>query len=418
MYLSKDLVIAVMATIAAIGISFTEPYVSITVLTLVVGSLLFVAYKKRTDSQSLSVPVSDYRVADTVMLINSQGLILDCNHQVFPMFGYTAEETIGKPIEFLMDPSLQSEHVSLRDRFFITSGQRRMQNRVWGVHKEGHRVHIEVHLEISSIGSQANVICSIRNVEAFWLREKELVLENQILKASQEGFIGLVHSTLGGQILLANNFLSNLLGYSTDEFKSMSIHDLVHDSHLEALSAAELMLIDGRSMNQSLNLLLLNNRGHSVAAKLMLALVETKKEHFISWTITDRTTEIALERQVKRLNSELEALINSVPGKTAIWVSTPGMSNLIRTNEIFTHIWGCSSDELQTNPRAFLTKIHSTDQSRAMEVYQGHLRSGWHQEYKMTSESGMDFQVTETAKLIPDEHDVGYLVCFQQFNPL
>jgi len=416
MQLPKDLIGTILVTFIAAGISFLAPYISIVILTVMLVYLSYSSYQKRLNTEAEKISVRDYLVADTVLLINNHGIIQDCNNQIFPMFGFTRKETIGKPIEFLMDPSLQAKHVNLRDLFFITSGSRRMQNRVWAVHKKGYRVHIEVYLEITSIGSQANVICSIRNIEAFWQREKDLLLENQILRSSQEGSIGIVQSTPDGQIILANTYLSKFLAYSADELKSMNIKDLVHSGNLEDFSRATLNLKDGADGSDSINVQLINSSGHLVAANVRMALIKTHNDDFISWTITDRTTEDALQRKANNLTTELESIIDNLPGKIAIWVAAPGMSNIFRTNELFHTMWGVSKADVQSNPQGFLSKIKDSDESKVMTIYQGHLRSGWQLDYQMTSDTGIEYQVSETAKLISKENEASALICYQQFT--
>lgn len=122
--------------VLAMAVAPIAPFLTIGVLAILALFQWVRSQRQLTASQKITHPVKDYKVADSVMLISSDGVILDCNHQVLPMFGYERSEVIGNSIEFLMDPSLQKHHVGLRNMFFITSGQRRMQNRVWALHKD------------------------------------------------------------------------------------------------------------------------------------------------------------------------------------------------------------------------------------------------------------------------------------------
>lgn len=415
---SKELFIVIFLTLVSLILSLYWSVIATGLYFLIIFYLLFRSYRSKYSINKIDYPVSEYRVADTVMLINSNGVILDCNNQALPMFGYQKSEVIGQSIEFLMDKSLHHQHVGLRNRFFITSGQRRMQNRVWALHKSGKRVHVEVYLEISAAGNQANVICSIRDIEKYWQRESELLAENRILKSTQDAKIGIVHVTLSGHFIMTNPYFSQLLGFNAEEFKSLSLHELVHENDIQKFSDAHNNLLNQGPNQTTFEVRLKNIKNHFIWVSVQASFYKNESDtsHF-TWVITDRSELMALQKNVSKIEFEIEAIINNALEQTSVWVSIPGMNYISRINSNFTKLWGLNISDLQSNPRLFLKQVHPDDLNRVHEIYQGHLRGGWHIDYRIITPAGKTKHISEFGKLIPatDEHP-GLLICTQKYQ--
>lgn len=367
-------------------------------------------------AQKITHPVKDYKVADSVMLISSDGVILDCNHQVLPMFGYTRDEVIGNSIEFLMEPSLQKHHVGLRNMFFITSGQRRMQNRVWALHKDGHRVHIEVFLEISSINDQSNVICSIRDISRFWKREQDLLAQNRMLESSQNISFGILHSSLSGAIVLANGYIARLLGYSTDECKALSLPDILHAEDRHIIDDINHQLLDKNVTNHTEIARLRNVSGQYIWCRIHASLVAASDDsEVLTWVIHDISKEKSLQGSLDIKTFEFEALMKALSNEhQAVWIATPGMTRILYVNDAFMTQWKLSDVHITDYPKILKNSMHADDRAAYETVYAGHMRGPWQLDYRVSNRHGSESKVSERGYLVTSPSgDASVLVCIQ-----
>jgi|GEM_PF-1031655 PAS domain S-box-containing protein len=408
-------------TIATVGVLALAVAPIAPLLTIAALSILAFYQWVRSQNQlqlasSINHPVKDYKVADSVMLISSDGIILDCNNQVLPMFGYERSEVIGNAIEFLMDPSLQKHHVSLRNLFFITSGQRRMQNRVWALHKDGHRVHIEVFLEITSINDQSNVICSIRDITRFWKREQDLLAQNRMLENTQNIGFGILHSTLGGAIVMANGYVSRLLGYSTDECKSLSLPDIVHPSDRHVIDSINHELLDNAGAQHSETARMRNASGHYIWCRIHASLVlDTDESQVMTWVIHDISNVKALQASLELKTFEFDSLLKALSNRgEAVWIAMPGMSRILYANDAFLQQWQLNEQQMQDYPARMKSCLHADDLNAINAVYDGHMRGPWQLEYRITNSKGAQKTLAERGFMVTSASgDASVLICIQ-----
>lgn len=413
----EQITIAVGA-IAALALATIAPFIGVGLLLVLVLFQWLRWHRYLNNAVQITQPVKDYMVADSVMLINANGIILDCNRQVLPMFGYERSEVIGQAIEFLMAPSMQKHHVGLRDMFFITSGQRRMQNRVWALHKDGHRVHIEVFLEISSINDQSNVICSIRDISRFWQREQDLLAQNRLLETTHNIGFGILHSSLGGRVVMANAYLSNLLSYSQDELKTLSLAQIVHSDDISKFDTICQQLLEHKTPVGNESVRLRTAMGHYIWCRIQANLVSNGDDSpLFAWVIHDISTLKALQSQLDEKNFEFKALMKSLSAQQSVWISKPGMTRMLQVNQAFLDHWNLTDDDVKTFPSTFRRQVHPDDMTKVNAVYDGHLRGQWELEYRLVTENGAEKTVSEKGVMVTSETgDASVLICFQNFK--
>lgn len=413
----EQITIAITA-IVALAVSTFMPLAGIALLVLLVAFQWARSQRQALKARKITQPVQDYRVPDSVMLINADGIILDCNHQVLPMFGYERSEVIGQAIEFLMAPSIQKHHVGLRNRFFMTSGQRRMQNRVWALHKDGHKVHIEVFLEISSIEQQSNVVCSIRDIGRFWQREQDLLAQNRLLESTHHIGFGIVQSTLGGTIVMANSYICRLLSYSQDECKTLPLSQIVHPDDSKILDAAYLQLLELGEAFFTENIRMRNAMGHYIWCRIQVNLVDqVDASQLFAWVIHDISTLKALQTNLDDKAFQFNALMKSLSAQQAVWIAKPGMTQMLEANQAFFDQWHLLDTNLQSYPKTFRQTIHPDDVARVNAVYDGHMRGQWQLQYRVVGKNGTDKTVSEKGVMVTSETgDSSVLICFQTFQ--
>ena len=89
-----------------------------------------------------------------IILANSKGNIVLVNPSAERMFGYTAGEITGQPVEVLIPERFSYHHKDLKKGFYKNPANRSMgQNRgfVWTAQKDGTDLPVEVSLTITSM---------------------------------------------------------------------------------------------------------------------------------------------------------------------------------------------------------------------------------------------------------------------------
>lgn len=99
-----------------------------------------------------------------ILIVDHRGLITMINAEVERIFGYAEAELIGKPIERLVSESEANHHTKLRTDFFNRPRLiRRMggMSYVWGVHKNGSKIPLDIRVNPIETPSGVQAIASI-----------------------------------------------------------------------------------------------------------------------------------------------------------------------------------------------------------------------------------------------------------------
>ncbi|MCH9608853.1 MAG: Sensor histidine kinase RcsC [Chlamydiales bacterium] len=101
-----------------------------------------------------------------MLMVNQSGVIVFSNARVTQMFGYDRSELIGQPIEMLLPESLKKKHVGLRDGYIARPEPRQMGmgRDLFGIHKFGYDVPVEIGLNPLKIGDEMHVIAGIIDI--------------------------------------------------------------------------------------------------------------------------------------------------------------------------------------------------------------------------------------------------------------
>ncbi len=102
-----------------------------------------------------------------IFVTDENGLILFVNHEAYELFGYSKEELLGQEVEILLPLHMRTKHRCQRADFIAhNSGPRKMgEGRdLFGMHKNGSYIPIEIGLNPMSIKGTQYVIATIINI--------------------------------------------------------------------------------------------------------------------------------------------------------------------------------------------------------------------------------------------------------------
>jgi len=105
-------------------------------------------------------------VADSVLVINENGLIIRLNKQTEKMFGYGCDELLNQPLEMMIPERLRGPHAERMREYFSNPKARPMNSGfiALGLRKDGSEFAIDVALTPLIVGSAAFVACTIRDI--------------------------------------------------------------------------------------------------------------------------------------------------------------------------------------------------------------------------------------------------------------
>jgi PAS domain S-box-containing protein len=161
-----------------------------------------------------------------IMVVDHAGRIVLANPALAAMFGYSAEELSGQPVELLLPAHLRETHVAHRAAYAAELGSRPMGDGmdVWGLRKDGQPFPVEVSLSSLPLGEQAVSVAFVTDITARKQAEEVQAQLAAIVDSSDDSIIG---STLDGTILTWNAGAERLYGYTAEEAIGRSVSMLI-----------------------------------------------------------------------------------------------------------------------------------------------------------------------------------------------
>ena len=239
----------------------------VVIFLLVSGVFYFVKYwnktarKSKRSSREESQRSSALLLAapEAILTVDARGIIRSFNAVSERLFGYAQEEVLGKSIAILIPSSLLisqggkiSKYLALNRRHLI-GGPRE----VWGRHKNGSLLSLEVSIGQTWVGSERRFIGSVRETKRQPDQQPTLLqpsLQNQAYNALKErapgaisasleekrfrmifheAGIGMVITDPRGKFLQANPSFCEMLGYTEEELTQLTFRDLTYPEDLE-----------------------------------------------------------------------------------------------------------------------------------------------------------------------------------------
>lgn len=141
--------------------------------TVALCSILDLTARKRAEEKFRLVVES---APNAMVMIDHLGKIALVNAQMEEVFGYDREELIGITIEVLIPARFRSQHPGMRENFFLKPQSRAMGagRDLFGLHKDGSEVPIEIGLNPIHTDEGLFVLASIVNITERKLAAKRL----------------------------------------------------------------------------------------------------------------------------------------------------------------------------------------------------------------------------------------------------
>lgn len=194
-----------------------------------------------------------HRVIDffpnAVVATNDQGIIQIVNQRTQSIFGYTAEEMIGQPVEMLLPARSRAEHAQRRQKY-AENPQHRPTDELEGLsglRKCGEEFPVEVGLSSISTEKGILILASIVDITVRQAVQKELARREQELRLVINSMPMLVaYIDVNRVYRYVNNYYCERLGLSPDEVRDKRVQCIVGEEtyaqkriHLDRVFAGE-----------------------------------------------------------------------------------------------------------------------------------------------------------------------------------
>ncbi len=231
---------------------------------------------------------------DAVVGIDTAGRIVLVNRQVERVFGYERDELLGEPVELLVPERFRDVHLSHRGRYFADPRTRPMGAglALFAVRKDGSEFPAEISLSSIELEGGPLAIAAIRDITERQSAERRF---EQLLEAAPDAIVGVDE---GGRIMLVNQQVERVFGYSRDELLGERVEVLVPERFRRAhvVHRGGYFAHPGpRAMGADLALFGLRKDGSEFPAEISLSSIESGSGTLAITAIRDVTERLVAE---------------------------------------------------------------------------------------------------------------------------
>lgn len=158
---------------------------------------------------------------DGVVIADGQGVMRDVNRRAAEMFGYTADELLGKPVEMLVPERLRGGHPRHRENYHAHPRARQMgaAMNLYGLRKDGSEFPVDIMLKPIESPAGPAVVSFIRDATEQRAAQDKLREYDQRLRTILDSIqdYGIYLLDTDGHIMTWNPGAQRIKGYSADE---------------------------------------------------------------------------------------------------------------------------------------------------------------------------------------------------------
>jgi PAS domain S-box-containing protein len=229
----------------------------------------------RLSEARLSAIVSS--AVDAIISVDEHQRITLFNEGAERIFGYSAREVLGQPLELLLPTGLGELHGQhVRDFAAGSQSARRLGERrsIPGVRKSGEEFPAEASISKMEVGGTTLVTVILRDITKRKRAEEALrESEARFRTAYENAPVGMTLVALDGHFLNVNRSLCEIVGYSPKELLSKTFQDITYPADLEEDLAYARRLRQGEISSYQLEKRYIHKDGHLVSVLLAGSMV-------------------------------------------------------------------------------------------------------------------------------------------------
>ncbi len=198
--------------------------------------------------------------------------------------------------------------------------------------------------------------------------EEKLLQEEKLYKLTfEEASIGIAHASLEGKIVDTNIYLTQLLGYTKEEFKKLNTSDITHLDDLQNDKKMIRDLVDGKIENYHIEKRYIHKKGSVVWVNIAVVLLKNElgEALYCLKIIKDITSLKLLMYQLENEEAKLKNIIEFIPTPIIIYDED---GKVLIANKVFKETTGYIKDEI-TDIDFLIQNIHRNDDKEFAEKF-------------------------------------------------
>jgi PAS domain S-box-containing protein len=286
-------------------------------------------------------------MADGVLIVDMQGVIVDCNPAFHERLGYEKSELIGTTVRSLDTPEY-ADHVPKRIKRILNEGEATFESAHY--RKDGSTMPIELNAHLFEADGQSFIFSIVRDITERKALEADLKKSYEIYQSAiNTPALGFWVTDMQGQFLEVNDAYLMQSGYSRAELLTMRIPDVEAQEKPEETAAhIEKLICTGYDRFRSLH----RRKDGTVWPVEIVTTFSKAQGGVLIVFVEDIEEKVAQETRLEQASRIYEAMDQAV-------VVTDAENKIVSINPAATHITGYTFEELRgKDPKIFASGRH------------------------------------------------------------
>lgn len=242
---------------------------------------------------------------DAIVGLTLGGFITSWNNAAERIFGYTADEMVGRPVAAIIPPELAGEEDKILER--VRRGERVVKYETTRLGKDGKRVQLS--LTVSPIRNAAGEIVGASKIAHDVTEQKETsATAAQLRVAIEAAPNGMVMVDQSGLIVMVNRQMERLFGYNRTEMIGQRVEMLIPGRFRRAHPEQRDMYFhspETRAMGHGRDLYARRKDGTEFPVEVGLNPATTSEGTYVLAAVIDITQRKRMEEELARVHEDL-----------------------------------------------------------------------------------------------------------------
>jgi len=320
----------------------------IIVFVLIWNRRLGIAMRERQHAER-KIKAMGQAMADALVMVNSQGSIMFWNQAAERLFGYTAQEAMGRDFHEIAAPPEIRDRAHAGIRRFAATGEGTVFGstiQITAINRGGHTLPVEVSLSPFQVENEWFAVGTVRDITDRKRAEESIrESEKRFRGYFEHGQIGMAVTHPQKGWIEVNIRLQNMLGYTLEELRQTTWAALTHPDDLEADVRYFNSMTAGEIENYSMDKRFIRKDGSTLYANLSVSCLrdENRKINLVLSSYLDITDRKKAQDAMLESEKQHRTIFESSP-LGMVHMSVEG--TIINCNEKFVGLMGSSREKL------------------------------------------------------------------------